>query len=78
MCDEDDYSEVIAEFVMVYLLDQQALGRDVVYESEIWKLLGQPFPKDRHDQKYVLRDDTQVKANENVISFVDYKKRTIN
>lgn len=78
MSDDDDYAEVVAEYIIMYLLNQQAAGRKTVFESEVWQMLGQPFPDDRHDQEFILADYTQVKLSENVVSISDYKKRILN
>lgn len=78
MSDEDDYAEVVAEYIIMYLINQQAAGREYVFESEIWEMLGQPFPDDRHDQQFILADYTAVKMAENIVSISDYKKRTLN
>ena len=62
----------------MYLINQQAAGRDIVYESEIWGMLGQEFPDDRYDQPFNLSDYTQVKISENVVSISDYKNKKLN
>ena len=76
--DDDDYAEVVADYIIGYLIHQQAAGREVVYESEIWKLLGSEFPEDRYDQPFILSDYTSVKTADNVVSLSDYKNRTLN
>ena len=77
MNDEDDYAEVVAEYIIMYLINQQAAGREQVYESEIWQMLGQPFPKDRVDQLFKLSDYTQVKMSDNIVSIKDYKNKKL-
>jgi len=73
--EDDDYAEFLADYIISYLAQQHGSGREFVYESEIWKLLGQELPEGRPDQKFRLKDYTQVKANDNVVSINDYKKK---
>lgn len=76
--DNDDYAEVIADYIMTYLVQQQAAGRTVVYESEIFKLLGSEIPEGKEDRKFVLKEYTQVKVSDNVVSMHEYKSRIKN
>jgi hypothetical protein len=73
--EEDDYAETVAEFIIMYLINQQAAGRKTVMESEIWRMLGQDFPEDRPDQEFLLNDYTQVKLSDNIVSIADYKSK---
>lgn len=76
--DNDDYAEVIADYIMTYLVQQQAAGRTVVYESEIFKLLGSEIPEGKEDRAFVLKEYTQVKVSDNVVSMHEYKSRIKN
>jgi len=76
--DNDDYAEVIADYIMTYLVQQQAAGRTVVYESEIFKLLGSEIPEGKEDRAFVLKEYTQVKVSDNVVSMQEYKSRIKN
>jgi len=76
--DNDDYAEVIADYIMTYLVQQQAAGRSVVYESEIFKLLGSEIPEGKEDRAFVLKEYTQVKISDNVISMEEFKSRIKN
>lgn len=76
--DNDDYAEVIADYIMTYLVQQQAAGRTVVYESEIFKLLGSEIPEGKEDREFVLKEYTQVKVSDNVVSMHEYKSRIKN
>jgi len=73
--DNDDYAEVIADYIMTYLVQQQAAGRSVVYESEIFKLLGSEIPEGKEDRAFVLKEYTQVKISDNVVSMKEFKSR---
>jgi hypothetical protein len=76
--DNDDYAEVVADYIMTYLVQQQAAGRTVVYESEIFKLLGSEIPEGKEDRAFVLKEYTQVKVSDNVVSMQEYKSRIKN
>jgi len=76
--DNDDYAEVIADYIMTYLVQQQAAGRTVVYESEIFKLLGSEIPEGKEDRAFVLKEYTQVKISDNVVSMQEFKSRIKN
>lgn len=79
MIDEDeDYAEFVADLILSYFASQLQSGRSVIYESEIWELLGQKLPEGRENQKFKLREyvgDPIVEiTNKNVIDFTKYKK----
>lgn len=76
--DNDDYAEVIADYIMTYLVQQQAAGRTVVYESEIFQLLGSEIPEGKEDRAFVLKEYTQVKISDNVVSMQEFKSRIKN
>jgi hypothetical protein len=76
--DNDDYAEVVADYIMTYLVQQQAAGRSIVYESEIFKLLGSEIPEGKEDRAFVLKEYTQVKISNNVVSMQEFKSRVIN
>lgn len=79
MNDNDEYAEVIADYIMTYLIQQQAAGRQVVMESEIFQLLGSEIPEGKEDRKFVLKEyDPQIKIGDNVFSLQEYKKRKKN
>jgi len=64
------YAEFVADIILSYFATQLTSGRSVIYESEIWQLLGRPFPEDRHDQKFMLKEY----AN-NVISLAEFRNK---
>lgn len=74
MNDDEDYAEFLADYILTYLVQQQAAGRKIVTESEIWQILGQPFPKDRQEQIFDLSKDAEVRTGNNVISLEEFKK----
>ena len=73
--DNDDYAEVVAEYIMAYLLQQEAAGRTRVHESEIFQLLGQELPEGHPDRAFVLNEDTKVKMVDTVISLDEYRRK---
>ena len=80
MIDEDEtYAEWLAEIITDYFAQQLLAGRSVIYESEIWQLLGREFPPDRENQKFRLKehvgDPILEVTNENVVDFTKYKKK---
>ena len=80
MIDEDEeYAEFVADLILSYFASQLQSGRSVIYESEIWELLGQEIPDGRENQMFRLREyvgDSVVEVtNENVIDFTKYRKK---
>lgn len=75
MDEDDDYAQFLADYIMAYLVQQQAVGRKVVAESEIWQILGQPFPEDRVEQIFDLDKYVEVKSNDNVTSLDDFRNK---
>jgi hypothetical protein len=80
MIDEDEeYAEFVADLILSYFASQLQSGRSVIYESEIWELLGQEIPDGRENQMFRLREyvgDPVVEVtNENVIDFTKYRKK---
>jgi len=81
MTDEDDeeYAEWLSELITSYLASQLQSGRSVIYESEIWELLGQKMPEDKENQIFRLKEfvgEPTVKiSNLDVIDFTKYKKK---
>ena len=80
MVDEDEaYAEWLSEFIISYFASQLQSGRSVIYESEIWQLLGQEIPEGRENKSFKLKeyvDDSILEdSNENVIDFTKYKKK---
>ena len=67
---DEVYAEFVADIILSYFATQLTSGRSVIYESEIWQLLGRPFPEDRHDQKFMLKEY----AN-NVISLTEFRNK---
>jgi len=67
---DEVYAEFVADIILSYFVTQLTSGRSVIYESEIWQLLGRPFPEDRHDQKFMLKEY----AN-NVISLAEFRNK---
>jgi hypothetical protein len=80
MVDEDEaYAEWLSEFIISYFASQLQSGRSVIYESEIWQLLGQEIPEGRENKSFKLKeyvgDPILEVTHENVIDFTKYKKK---
>ena len=80
MIDEDEeYAEWIAEVILSYFASQLQSGRSVIYESEIWQLLGQELPEGQENRSFKLKEfvgEPQIEIqNLNVVDFTKYKKR---
>lgn len=79
MIDEDEeYAEWVADVILSYFASQLQSGRSVIYESEIWQLLGQELPEGQENRVFRLKeyagDPILEVSNENVIDFTKYKK----
>jgi len=61
---DEAYAEFVADIILSYFAAQQAAGRSVLYESEIWQLLGLELPKDQENRKFILKE-----YHDNVIPF---------
>jgi hypothetical protein len=80
MIDEDEeYADWVADVILSYFTSQLQSGRSVIYESEIWQLLGQELPEGQENRMFRLKEyvgDPQIELeNENVVDFTKYKKR---
>ena len=78
--DEDEaYAEWLSEFIISYFASQLQSGRAVIYESEIWQLLGHELPEGKDNKAFRLKEyvgDPVVEVtNENVVDFTKYKKK---
>lgn len=69
MDENEAHAEWLAELITEYLIMQLKSGRTHVMESEVWQMLGQPFPADQEDRKFVLKE-----YHDNVVEF----KRRLN
>lgn len=67
--EDEEYAEFIADVILSYFVSQLQSGRSVIYESEIWQLLGQELPADQENRKFTLKD-----YSDNVLDFSKYKK----
>ena len=79
MIDEDEeYAEWLADIIISYFTTQLQSGRSVIYESEIWQLLGHELPEGKENKVFRLKeyvgDPILEVTNENVIDFSKYKK----
>ena len=80
MMDEDEeYAEWVADVILSYFASQLQSGRSVIYESEIWQLLGQELPEGQENRMFRLKEYTgdpilEV-SNENVVDFTKYRKK---
>jgi hypothetical protein len=80
MIDEDEeYAEWVADVILSYFASQLQSGRSVIYESEIWQLLGQELPEGQENRMFRLKEYTgdpilEV-SNENVVDFTKYRKK---
>jgi hypothetical protein len=80
MIDEDEaYAEWLSELIISYFASQLQSGRSVIYESEIWQLLGQELPEGQENRQFKLKEyvgDPRLELdNTNVVDFTKYKKR---
>ena len=80
MIDEDDeYAEWVADVILSYFASQLQSGRSVIYESEIWQLLGQELPEGQENRMFRLKeyagDPILEISNENVVDFTKYRKK---
>ena len=80
MIDEDEeYSEWVADVILSYFASQLQSGRTIIYESEIWQLLGQELPEGQENRMFRLKeyvgDPILEVSNENVVDFTKYRKK---
>ena len=80
MMDEDEeYAEWVADVILSYFASQLQSGRSVIYESEIWQLLGQELPEGQENRMFKLKeyvgDPILEVSNENVVDFTKYRKK---
>ncbi len=80
MIDEDDeYEEWVADVILSYFTSQLQSGRSIIYESEIWQLLGQELPEGQENRMFRLKeyvgDPILEVSNENVVDFTKYRKK---
>ena len=80
MIDEDEeYAEWVADVILSYFASQLQSGRSVIYESEIWQLLGQELPEGQENRMFRLKeyvgDPILEVSNENVVDFSKYRKK---
>ena len=80
MMDEDEaYAEWVSELILSYFASQLQSGRSVIYESEIWELLGQELPEGRENQAFKLKEyvgnPILEVSNKNVVDFTKYRKK---
>ena len=80
MIDEDEeYAEWVADVILSYFTSQLQSGRSVIYESEIWQMLGSELPADRENRQFKLKefvsDPILEITNANVIDFGKYRKK---
>jgi hypothetical protein len=80
MMDEDEeYAEWVADVILSYFASQLQSGRSVIYESEIWQLLGQELPEGQENRLFRLKeyagDPILEISNENVVDFTKYRKK---
>ena len=77
--EDEEYAEWVADVILSYFASQLQSGRSVIYESEIWQLLGQELPEGRENQAFRLKeyvgDPILEVSNENVIDFTKYRKK---
>lgn len=80
MIDEDEaYAEWIADVILSYFTSQLQSGRTVIYESEIWQMLGAELPEGQENRQFKLKefvsDPILEITNANVIDFSKYRKK---
>lgn len=76
--EDEEYAEWVADLILSYFASQLQSGRSIIYESEIWQLLGQKLPEGQENRSFRLKeyvgDPILEVSNENVIDFSKYKK----
>ena len=82
--EDEEYAEWLSDIMLSYFAAQLNEGRQIINESELWELLGAPFPEGREDKPFVLKefvDKPVLKLkrieyldDNNVIDFTNYKK----
>jgi hypothetical protein len=70
---DEAYAEFVADIILTYFTDQLSSGRSVIYESEIWQLLGIEKPTDSPDRKFILKE-----YENNIIKLDDFRKKPLN
>jgi len=58
------YEEFVADIILTYFATQLSSGRTVIYESEIWQMLGCELPEGQENRKFYLKQ-----YHDNVIPF---------
>jgi len=61
---DEAYEEFVADIILTYFATQLSSGRSVIYENEIWQMLGLEFPTDQENRKFYLKQ-----YQDNVIPF---------
>lgn len=76
---DEAYEEFVTDIIMDYFVKQIEAGRSVIYESEIWQLLGMEIPSNRENRRFILRENvgnpSLEVSNKNVIDFTKYKNK---
>ena len=67
---DEAYAKWMADIIISYFADQLTAGRDIIYESEVWEMLGLNFPEDMEDRKFILKE-----YKDNVISLSEYRTK---
>ncbi len=79
MDEDEEYAEWVADVILSYFASQLQSGRSVIYESEIWQLLGQELPEGQENRMFRLKEYTGDPileiSNENVVDFTKYRKK---
>lgn len=79
MDEDEEYAEWVADVILSYFASQLQSGRSVIYESEIWQLLGQELPEGQENRMFRLKeyagDPILEISNENVVDFTKYRKK---
>jgi hypothetical protein len=78
--DEDEaYAEWVADVILSYFTSQLQSGRTIIYESEIWQMLGSELPEGQENRQFKLKEYVNnpilEDGNENIIDFAKYKKK---
>ena len=70
MTSDEAYAEFVADIILTYFTTQLNSGRLVIYESEIWQLLGLEKDPNLPDRKFILKEY----AN-NVINLAEFRNK---
>jgi hypothetical protein len=66
---DEAYEEFVADIILTYFATQLNSGRSIIYENEIWQMLGMELPEGQENRKFYLK-----RYKNNVIPFPSKNK----